>query len=753
MPGKKGSEKYIKFFIYLIIVVLVNVAGITLFYRLDLTANQMYSISDASKKVVSTLSEPLTIKVFFTKNLPAPHNNTERYLHDLLEEYATYAGKYFNYSFYDVSAEGGQLSEKNRENQKMANNYGIHPVQIQAIEKDEVKFQRAYMGMVIIHGDLIERIPTITTTDGLEYKLTTAMQKLNNKISALLALQNKIQIKLYLSSSLYQLAPYIGIKNLPQIPPELEKIVEELNQKNYDKLEFKYFDPSADSNLAADVQKYNIMNVKWPALAEGKVPPGTGAIGLVLEHGGRALVLRLLEVIQIPIIGTQYKLKDPEEIKELIDNDVEALIDINEELGFVADHGTLNFTGASSFDPTGRQNQDAVSNFRTLISQNYTLKPIQLKTESIPDSLKSMIIARPTEPFSDYELFQIDQFLMKGKNLILILDRFREMQPSNQQGATFGGQQPIYAPLDTGLEKLLNHYGIQIKKSYVMDENCFQQEIPARLGGGERPIYFVPIIQSRFINKDLDFMKSIKGMLAITISPLELNTERLAAHALQATQLIASSEKSWEMSGRITLNPMFIQPPPSEEEMQSKPLAYILEGEFPSYFTDKPIPVKEIDEKDEPADQGNAEAARQPAPGNPADTGSQSEVDISRIVTDGRFIAKGKPGKIFLMASAEMLKDNVIDAGGRGPNATYILNVVDYLNGRDDIAVMRGKEQRFNPLNETQAGTKTFVKTLNIIGLPAFVVLYGIGVWFRRRVRKKNIMLMFKGSEVQRSKV
>ena len=742
MSAKKGSERYIKFLIYLIIVVLVNVAGITLFYRLDLTANQMYSISEASKKVVSSLSEPLTIKVFFTKNLPAPHNDTERYLHDLLEEYAIYAGKYFNYSFYDVSAEEGELSEKSRENQKMANNYGIHPIQIQAIEKDEVKFLKAYMGLVIIHGDLIERIPTITTTDGLEYKLTTAMQKLNNKISALLGLQNKIQIKLYLSSSLYQLAPYIGIKNLPQIPAELEKIVQQLNQKNYDKLEFKYFDPSADMNLTAAIQKYNIMNIKWPALAQGKVPPGTGAIGLVLEHGGRATTLRLLDVIQIPIIGTQYKLKDAEEVKELIDKDVEALIGINEDLGFVADHGSLDLMGAASFAQTGRQNQDLVSNFKTLISQTYTLKPIQLKTEPIPDNLKSLIIARPTEPFSDYELFQIDQFLMKGKNLILILDRFKEIQPSNQQGANFGGQQPVYVPLDTGLEKLLDRYGIRIKKSYVMDENCYQQQMPAQLGGGERPIYFAPLIQSRFINKDLDFMKSIKGMIAITVSPLELDTERLAANGLTATQLVASSDKSWEMSGRITLNPMFIQPPPSKEEMQSKPLAYILEGEFPSYFTDKPIPLKEID-KNEPADKGEGDAVQKPAPSNPSGTSSQSEIDISKIVTKGQFIAKGKPAKVFLMASADMLKDNLIDASGRGPNATFILNVIDYLNDREDIAVMRGKEQRFNPLNETQTGTKTFAKTLNIIGLPALVVLFGIGVWFRRHTRKKNIQMMF----------
>ena len=154
-----------------------------------------------------------------------------------------------------------------------------------------------------------------------------------------------------------------------------------------------------------------------------------------------------------------------------------------------------------------------------------------------------------------------------------------------------------------------------------------------------------------------------------------------------------------------------------------------------------------------PAEKGEGEAARQPAPGNPSGTGSQSAIDISKIETDGRVIAKGKPAKVFLMASAEMLKNNVLDAAGRGPNATYILNVVDYLNDRENIAVMRGKEQRFNPLNDTKAVTKTFVKTLNIIGLPAFVVFFGIGVWFRRHARKKYIQMMFKDSEFHGSKV
>jgi hypothetical protein len=171
--------------------------------------------------------------------------------------------------------------------------------------------------------------------------------------------------------------------------------------------------------------------------------------------------------------------------------------------------------------------------------------------------------------------------------------------------------------------------------------------------------------------------------------------------------------------------------------MHSYPLAYLLEGDFPSYFADKPMPVKEIEDKQNPE-----EKAAEPKTGS-EDSDKKSDIDLSRIERKGQFLTVGKPGKIFLMASADMLKNNILDAGGRGSNAVLILNVIDYLNGREDIAVMRGKQQQFNPLEETQSGVKTFVKTFNIAGLPVVVVIFGLGVWFRRHSRKKYIQMMF----------
>src|SRR4030042_6860805 len=518
----KKTGQYVKFIIYLIVVVLLSIAGITLFFRFDLTKNRIYSLSEASKQVVGTLSEPLTIHVFFTKNLPAPHNHTERYLRDLLEAYAVHANRFFNFRFFDVSEEEKGGGSKETENRKLADTYGIPPLQIQAVEKDEIKFKKAYMGLVMIHGDIVERIPAIPSTADLEYQLTTSIQKLNNKVSALLNLKDKIRVTLFLSSSLTPVAPHIGIKTLPDYPKEVEQMVNRLNEKLYKKLEYRSIDPSKDQNAEALLQKYNVMRLKWPAFIDGKIEGGSGVMGLVMEHGEAFSELPLLNVLRIPIIGTRYELGDVKRLGEALNAGIAKLININADLGYVADHGT---PPAMDFSFSQRQDENALSNFAKLASRNYSIKHIGLKEKALPDALGCLVMAGPREPFTEYELFQIDQALMRGTNLALFLDPLSEPPGGQMQGF---GQGAGLLPLDTGLEKLLNHWGIDMKKSIVMDENCFRQQLSRQFGGGEKPIYFAPIIKKERINNSLPFMKNIKGLIALQVSPLTLIENRIA---------------------------------------------------------------------------------------------------------------------------------------------------------------------------------------------------------------------------------
>jgi len=727
---KIDINRFSKFLIYLVVVILINIAGITLFFRIDLTSNKVYSLSKASKIVVGTLSEPLTVKVFFNSNLPAPYNNIERYLHDLLEEYAVEGGNNFNYQFYNVS---GDEDEDSSRNQNLARNYGINPVQIQNIEEDEVKFQKAYMGMVFIHGDIIESIETITSTEGLEYQITTTIQKMNNKISALLRLKGKVAVKLYLSSSLSVVGPYMNISGLAGLPSKIKKIVDNLNDKNFGKLSFAHLDPTADPQRAKEAEQYNILLLNWDNFTDrrGKtVPADKGHAGIVVEHGDNFEEIKLIEVFRLPLFGTQYQLTDLADLEKTISKTVENVININEEIGYLSGHGTLSLGAVSPM--SGGAQQESVSNLNRLLNESYSIKQVNLKEGGIPDGLSFLIIAGAKQNFSDYELYQIDQFLMKGNNLAVFLDSFEEVSPQGQQGMMQQFQKSFHLPINTGLEKLLSHYGLQVKKLIVLDENSYRQQVPRAFGGGERRIYFAPIIKNENINREAEYLQNIKGLVVLKSSPVTVDAEKIEKSGLKAIRLFSSSARSWEMKDRIDFNPMHMSPPGDKEAYKSHGLAYTVEGMFPSYYADKPVPVKE-DDKD----------AKESTDNEQEDDKKEERIDMSAILTKGATIKKGKPGKIFLLGSSEILKDNVIDEEGRTPNAQFIMNVVDYLNGRGETAVMRSKTQKFNPLIDVSPAAKATVKTVNIAGLPVLVILAGVLVWFKRVSRKRLIQKIF----------
>ncbi len=718
MNSRRGTGKYYKFIAYIIVIVLVNIVGMTLFFRADLTSRNIYSLSEASREAVANLSEPLTINVFFTKNLPAPHNNTERYLRDLLEEYSVHSNDYFNYRFYNVSPKEGDIDDTARRNQQLAHSYGVYPVQIRSIEQDEVQFKKAYMGMAMIHGDVIEKIPSITGTEGLEYKITSKIEMMNSKISALLNLEQPIKVKLYYSPSLELIGPKLRMEGLKEIPSRIESAVNGLNDKYYSRLEYRVIDPSADPSAAEDIERHNVMTLRWPDLEDDSgniaVPSGEGAIGIVVEGEEEFRSIELINVIKLPFFGTQYQLVDISTIEESIGEAVDDVIDINKKIGYLADHGTIPLTS------TQGSRTPSLDNFNTLMSKSYSVTPVNLGEEGISDGIDCLIIAGPREKFSDYELFEIDQFLMKGNSVAFFLDPFNEMTPSQEQMAYSRG--PVYSPIKTGLEELLAGYGVQVDYSYVLDEECYEQNMPQMYGGGRQKIYFAPMIQNESINNRLDFMRNIKGLVTLKAAPVGIIGDSLMNNDLSGEVLFSTSDRAWTISERINLNPLMTRPPADPSEFDRFPLAVYLEGEFPSHFIGREIPVK--------AAEGDSTAAA---------SGDKSQ-DVSG---ERPFVQKGRAGMIFATGSSEVLKNTIMDETGEAPTSTFILNLVDKLNDREAYAKMRSKTQRFNPLNETTAGVKTFVKTFNMAGLPVLVVIFGIIVWMRRESRKKNIQKMF----------
>ncbi len=156
----------------------LNVVGVFLFFRVDGTSNQAYSLSDGSIRAVSPrsddnphgLSEDLTITAYFTADLPAPFNATERSVRDILSEYQVASRGHVIVRF---------ISPESDDERREANEAGVQMVQHQHIENDAVSVVEGYRGLVFEYLGNRQAIPVIQPdTEGLEYSITMAIRQL-----------------------------------------------------------------------------------------------------------------------------------------------------------------------------------------------------------------------------------------------------------------------------------------------------------------------------------------------------------------------------------------------------------------------------------------------------------------------------------------------------------------------------------------------------------------------------------------------
>jgi gliding-associated putative ABC transporter substrate-binding component GldG len=166
------SQTLLKAGIIAVILVLLNIVSIRVFGRLDVTGNRLFTLSDASREIVGSLDDRVTVKAYFTEDLPSPYNNNRRTLLDQLNEYKAYAGGNLQFEFIDPSGEKGEQD---------AQQQGIAPVQVQVVKEDKFEVKRAYMGMVLLYEDKKEVIPVIQNTATLEYDITSTIKRLTSR--------------------------------------------------------------------------------------------------------------------------------------------------------------------------------------------------------------------------------------------------------------------------------------------------------------------------------------------------------------------------------------------------------------------------------------------------------------------------------------------------------------------------------------------------------------------------------------------
>lgn len=151
------------------ILVAINILSIFFNVRWDMTQGNDFSISKTTKVIIKNLDDVVTIKAYFTKDLPGRLIPLRQQVEDILDEYVNYSRGNINVSFIDPAG-STELEQEVR-------SLGIPSVQFSTIEQDKYELANGYLGIAILYEDSKEVIPVVQNTITLEYELTNAIKK------------------------------------------------------------------------------------------------------------------------------------------------------------------------------------------------------------------------------------------------------------------------------------------------------------------------------------------------------------------------------------------------------------------------------------------------------------------------------------------------------------------------------------------------------------------------------------------------
>jgi ABC-type uncharacterized transport system involved in gliding motility auxiliary subunit len=154
-------------------IILVNLIGTRLFGRIDLTEKRIYTLSKASKDLVKTLPDFLSVKAYISKDLPPEIKRLSRDLRDKLDDYKSSSNGRFRWEAVDPGAD--------KKFEEEASHCNVQKVQIQKVSNSKFELGAYYLGLCLQYGDKTEAIPQIVNDAGLEYQLSSLIKKMTVK--------------------------------------------------------------------------------------------------------------------------------------------------------------------------------------------------------------------------------------------------------------------------------------------------------------------------------------------------------------------------------------------------------------------------------------------------------------------------------------------------------------------------------------------------------------------------------------------
>jgi hypothetical protein len=230
----------------------------------------------------------------------------------------------------------------------------------------------------------------------------------------------------------------------------------------------------------------------------------------------------------------------------------------------------------------------------------------------VPDDIQALLLATPTDPLNDAEIYQLDQFLVRGGSLAFFGNGFSVMEQSPQMRMMGQFQPPEIKPLDEKLAGLFEHLGFRVTDGVVLDDDADDgvrrvRTLQMTRGGGVRP--GVSAQTNLFWTKDISeghpVTYGVTNAPVLDGSRIDLTEAILTRDDVKKTTLVQSPPASWEAtSSEAVLPQSFGGMPPQKPEVRDeatdeeraraergpRPLMVAIEGRVESYFAGQDVP-------------------------------------------------------------------------------------------------------------------------------------------------------------------
>ena len=437
---------------------------------------------------------------------------------------------------------------------------------------------------------------------------------------------------------------------------EFRALLQEFRAASDGNVEFTFVNPNESDDAAQEAQQAGIRPVTIDVRERDQMTQKRAYLGAVFQYQDQREVVAFVEpgsAMEYTIANTIQKLTRSE----------------RPVLGVLQGHGEPGL--------------NAMPQLRDALSGRYDLQTVSgIDTSGVPPEVDVLLVARPQEQLSTEAALAVDQYVMRGGPTLFALNRAE----SNMR---FGRARPK----TTGLEPLLEAYGLPIRPDLVRDRNASAVRVQQQRGGFNvvnRVRYpYIPQVanfSSHPISEGVDqavfrFVSSLDTARADTTADLTVLARSSGQSARASLPTNIRPRQEWTVS---------------DFSGGALPVAGLLEGTFASAFAG--------------SDTLAVERPRSP------------ETRLM-VVGDGDFLVNGTGQR------QQRLPEG---------NINLVANGVDYLAGDTGLLALRTQRVTSRPLMQLAPTTQTILKYTNVL-LPLLLVIgYGLVRYRRNRARRQR---------------